>query len=251
MVCNSTRTSSLQDTPWSKGSGSHSGFRSRHPQDDYKPYLKEDLECSKASITFDEFLKLIPPSGGFSRGLASRRSSTDEETGVSETRVCRPAHQVQVYIRAPPSFINCVGSPRLVQRKPRSRLFSPSQAALAPARRRPLHGTQYLHCMGMLLCNEVGLGKTALAISFISFLSQCVLLQQSDSELPIIRKQFCAYPSVPRDTPPHRPLVLFVGIAEARYGNSYCLFSFRRVPSILTALFSLFSLFTIPNSVHR
>jgi hypothetical protein len=50
------------------------------------------------------------------------------------------------------------------------------------------------HCTGMLLADEVGLGKTALAISFISFLSQCVLLQQSDSELPpIIRKQFCAF----------------------------------------------------------
>jgi len=59
VVNNSTRTSSFQDTPWSKGSGSHSGFRNRHTQDDYKPYLKEDLRCSKASIAFDEFLKHI------------------------------------------------------------------------------------------------------------------------------------------------------------------------------------------------
>jgi len=59
IINNLTRTSSFQDTPWSKGSGSHSGFRNRHTQDDYKPYLKEDLECSRASITFDEFLKHI------------------------------------------------------------------------------------------------------------------------------------------------------------------------------------------------
>jgi len=59
VIYNSTRTSAFQDTPWSKGSGSNSGFRNRHTQDDYKPYLKEDLECSKASITFDDFLKHI------------------------------------------------------------------------------------------------------------------------------------------------------------------------------------------------
>ena len=59
VINNSTRTSAFEDTPWSKGSGSNSGFRNRHTQDDYKPYLKEDLECSKASITFDEFLKHI------------------------------------------------------------------------------------------------------------------------------------------------------------------------------------------------
>jgi hypothetical protein len=59
MVNNSTRTSLLQDTPWSRGSGSHSEFHNRHTQDDYKPYLKEDLKCNKATITFDEFLKHI------------------------------------------------------------------------------------------------------------------------------------------------------------------------------------------------
>jgi hypothetical protein len=59
MVNDSTRTSSLQDTPWSKGSGSRSGFCIRHTQDDYKPYLKEDLECCRASITFDQFLRHI------------------------------------------------------------------------------------------------------------------------------------------------------------------------------------------------
>jgi hypothetical protein len=50
-----------------------------------------------------------------------------------------------------------------------------------------------LHCTGMLVSDEVGLGKTALAISFIAFLSQCALLQQRNAELPpIIRKQFSA-----------------------------------------------------------
>lgn len=55
----STRTSSTHDTPWNKGSGSHSGFRHKHMQDNYKPYLKEDLKYSQASISFDEFLKCI------------------------------------------------------------------------------------------------------------------------------------------------------------------------------------------------
>jgi hypothetical protein len=55
----STRTSSTHDTPWNKGSGSHSVFRHKHTQDDYKPYLKEDLKYSQASISFDEFLKHI------------------------------------------------------------------------------------------------------------------------------------------------------------------------------------------------
>lgn len=55
----SKRTSSTHDTPWNKGSGSHSGFRHKHTQDDYKPYLKEDLKYSQASISFDEFLKHI------------------------------------------------------------------------------------------------------------------------------------------------------------------------------------------------
>ena len=59
MVNNSTRTSLLQDTPWSRGSGSHSEFHNRHTQDNYKPYPKEDLKCNKATVTFDEFLKDI------------------------------------------------------------------------------------------------------------------------------------------------------------------------------------------------
>lgn len=40
------------------------------------------------------------------------------------------------------------------------------------------------HCTGMLICDEVGLGKTALTISIIAFLSQCVLLQEKKAELP-------------------------------------------------------------------
>ena len=42
------------------------------------------------------------------------------------------------------------------------------------------------HCIGMLICDEVRLGKTALAISTIAFLSQCILLQAEDVQLPPI-----------------------------------------------------------------
>ena len=45
--------------PWSRGSGSHSEFHNRRMQDDYKPYLKEDLKCNKVKITFDKSLKHI------------------------------------------------------------------------------------------------------------------------------------------------------------------------------------------------
>ena len=55
----SKRTNSTNYTPWNKGSGSYSGFRHKHTQDDYKSYLKEDLKYSQASISFDEFLKHI------------------------------------------------------------------------------------------------------------------------------------------------------------------------------------------------
>jgi hypothetical protein len=81
----STRTSSFEDTPWNKGSGSHSGFRNKHTQDDYKPYLKEDLERSKTSITFDEFLKhilRISPNGIIKRSLELTRSSTRNDTKI-------------------------------------------------------------------------------------------------------------------------------------------------------------------------
>jgi SNF2 family DNA or RNA helicase len=42
------------------------------------------------------------------------------------------------------------------------------------------------NCTGMLICDEVGLGKTALAISIIAFLNQIVLLQQKGQALPSI-----------------------------------------------------------------
>ena len=44
-------------------------------------------------------------------------------------------------------------------------------------------------CQGILLADEVGLGKTAMAISVMAFLSHLVLLQASEAALPpIIRK---------------------------------------------------------------
>lgn len=45
--------------PWNKGSGLD--FAADIRKKTIKPHLKEDLECSKASITFDEFLKRVPP----------------------------------------------------------------------------------------------------------------------------------------------------------------------------------------------
>ena len=55
----SVRTSSLQDTPWNKGSGSHSRFNTQNTQQEYKPYLEEDLKNSKVTIPFEEFLTHI------------------------------------------------------------------------------------------------------------------------------------------------------------------------------------------------
>lgn len=50
------------------------------------------------------------------------------------------------------------------------------------------------HCTGMLICDEVGLGKTALTISIIAFLSQCVLLQENKADLaPVLGKLFELY----------------------------------------------------------
>ena len=53
------RTSSLQDTPWNKGSGSHSHFDAQNTQQEYKPYLEEDLKKSKVTISFEQFLTHI------------------------------------------------------------------------------------------------------------------------------------------------------------------------------------------------
>lgn len=41
-------------------------------------------------------------------------------------------------------------------------------------------------CLGMILCDEVGLGKTGLALATIAFLSQCVLIQTKGGTLPKI-----------------------------------------------------------------
>src|ERR1700722_1455245 len=46
---------SVQDTPYSQGSGSHSSYRSQNHQSDYKPYLREDLQ-NMYSITLEQFL---------------------------------------------------------------------------------------------------------------------------------------------------------------------------------------------------
>jgi TATA-binding protein-associated factor len=49
------------------------------------------------------------------------------------------------------------------------------------------------NCTGMLVCDEVGLGKTALSISTIAFLNQAMFLQDRGQTLPpILRK--CAQP---------------------------------------------------------
>jgi TATA-binding protein-associated factor len=40
------------------------------------------------------------------------------------------------------------------------------------------------HCTGTLISDEVGLGKTALASSFMAFLNQCILLQGRKQSLP-------------------------------------------------------------------
>lgn len=45
----------LDDTPYSKGSGSHSSYRQHSTQDDYQPYLREDLS-NLTFISFDQFL---------------------------------------------------------------------------------------------------------------------------------------------------------------------------------------------------
>lgn len=42
------------------------------------------------------------------------------------------------------------------------------------------------HCLGMILCDEVGLGKTGLSLGMITFLSQCVLIQAEGGTLPKI-----------------------------------------------------------------
>lgn len=49
-------------------------------------------------------------------------------------------------------------------------------------------------CTGMLICDEVGLGKTALALSTIAFLNQIVVLQQGGQALPAILGYYsCAH----------------------------------------------------------
>jgi TATA-binding protein-associated factor len=42
------------------------------------------------------------------------------------------------------------------------------------------------HCTGMLISDEVGLGKTALAISVLGFLNQCISLQDRKQSLPSV-----------------------------------------------------------------
>lgn len=50
------------------------------------------------------------------------------------------------------------------------------------------------HCTGILECDEVGLGKTALAITVIAFLNQAVTLQVAKKPLPpILRQPFSVF----------------------------------------------------------
>jgi TATA-binding protein-associated factor len=46
------------------------------------------------------------------------------------------------------------------------------------------------HCTGTLICDEVGLGKTAQAIAMIAFMNQVVLLQQGGQPLPPILRNY-------------------------------------------------------------
>jgi hypothetical protein len=46
------------------------------------------------------------------------------------------------------------------------------------------------HCTGMLICDEVGLGKTALSIATIAFLNQAVILQEFNEPLPPILSKY-------------------------------------------------------------
>jgi TATA-binding protein-associated factor len=50
------------------------------------------------------------------------------------------------------------------------------------------------HCTGTLICDEVGLGKTALAITTMAFLSQCALLQAEGGDLPPILGEYLSTP---------------------------------------------------------
>jgi TATA-binding protein-associated factor len=55
-------------------------------------------------------------------------------------------------------------------------------------------GPSVNQCTGMLICDEVGLGKTALALSTIAFLNQIVVLQQGGQALPaILGDHSCAH----------------------------------------------------------
>jgi hypothetical protein len=57
--CTPPRVSSLRpsyDTPFSKGSGSHSGYHENHTRDDYAHFLEEDLS-HKVVVGFDSFLE--------------------------------------------------------------------------------------------------------------------------------------------------------------------------------------------------
>lgn len=49
------------------------------------------------------------------------------------------------------------------------------------------------HCTGTLICDEVGLGKTAQALMAIGFLNQVVLLQQGCQALPPILRNYYYY----------------------------------------------------------
>lgn len=44
------------------------------------------------------------------------------------------------------------------------------------------------HCKGTLICDEVGLGKTALAITIMAFLCQCLSSRGTESPPPILRE---------------------------------------------------------------
>jgi hypothetical protein len=52
------------------------------------------------------------------------------------------------------------------------------------------------HCAGVLICDEVGLGKTAQAISVIAFLNQCIFLQGRGMDVPPVLRGSFLYAAV-------------------------------------------------------
>ncbi|KAJ7092421.1 hypothetical protein B0H15DRAFT_947977 [Mycena belliarum] len=71
-------------TPASRGSASHGSYSTHHTQEDYLPYLREDLATAK-TVTFDSFLELVLP------------SKTDHPTSQQLEKISED-HRVQAFL---------------------------------------------------------------------------------------------------------------------------------------------------------